>query len=60
MAEKNRTQKWMETKGRMNRAIGTYAHLTRFIPKGPRQKVRDWLIDKTSIKPAEPPKPYKQ
>ncbi len=59
MAEKNRTQKWMETKGRMNRAIGTYAHLTRFIPKGPRQKVRDWLIDKTSIKPAEPPKPYK-
>ena len=60
MTEKNRTQKWMETKGRMNRAIGTYAHLTRFIPKGPRQKVRDWLIDKTSIQPVEPPKPYRK
>ena len=59
MNETKIKRKWLATKAQMNQAIGTYAHLTRFIPRGPRQKARDWLINKTSIQPVEPPKKYR-
>ena len=59
MPDKSMRQKWLTKKVKMNQAIGTYAHLTHFIPKGPRQKVRDWLIKITTPqKPLDPPKKY--
>ena len=58
MADKSRNQKIREMKAWMNQAIGTYAHLTHIIPKGPRQKVRDWLIDRTTDKGLQPPKTF--
>lgn len=51
-------KRWQKKKIWINQAIGTYAHLTHIVPKGPRQKVRDWLIKETSVKLARPPKAY--
>ena len=59
MADKTTKQKMLELKARMNRAIGTYAHLTHIIPKGPRQKVRDWMIRKTSPVKLAVPEAYR-
>ena len=59
MPDRNMRQRWQEMKGRMNLSIGKVAHLTHIIPKGPRQKVRDWLIDRTSAKSPKPPKAYR-
>lgn len=59
MPDNNIRKKRQELRIRMNQAIGKYAHLTHIVPKGPRQKVRDWLIRETSLKHVRRPKAYR-